>query len=428
MKNILKKNRREIIVLCLLMVAAIAIRSIQFAPALNFMQDQADDSTTAINSFRSGKPVLIGPPTAYTYIGRRLLQGPLIVYTYGLFQALGNFDPHAASYIFMITAILMSIPLYIGIRLLFNKNTALATTALYLFVPYYMNYTRFMWNPNSQFIFVPFLFISMGLYKRSGRALWLAAMGFMCGVLLQYHFQFVPVMAFVMGWTVYRMKRGRMPGKTIAFKAFHFIAGFALGWSPYILFELRHQFYNTQTVILFLTHIKEVTSRVNASSAPVLAYYGLSTSLIILPFTVHWILSHKMAVKPLWIFIGGCAAISLYLAAQPTTRPFLGREHWYYADEAKVHRIIREQHLNNFAVAMLHYDNLSSVQKYLMTRDKTPGVLYNYRTNRYLFAVSDDDNFKKYGAYEIREFVPRKLVKKWEINKHYQLYLFQRTR
>lgn len=427
MKGAFKKHRSQILAVFLVMVVALVIRSFHFADSVNFMQDQADDSYTALHAWQQKKPVLIGSYIAFTYAGRKLLQGPLIIYTFGLFQAGGGFDPLAASYLFTIVAVLMIIPLYMGVRLMFDQKTALAVSGIYAFLPYYINYTRFMWNPNFQLIFVPFLLVTMGLYKRSRKSRWICISGVICGLLLQYHFQFIPVTAFVMCWLLWQQRAQKKKERKLLQTIGLFAAGFGIGWFPYILFELRHQFYNTQTLVLFLRNFREVTSPISRQNAPNLTYYGLSISLVLLPFVMHWILKDKRYGHVVFIAIALCAYISYVSYAKPIDRPFLGVKGWFYRDEEKVHSIVHRARLPNAAVAHLVYDNTASVQKYLMLRDQTPGVVYNYRTNRYLFAVSDDDRFEKYSAYEIQEFVPRNLIKKWPINKHYSLYLFERT-
>lgn len=428
MKKFVKKHKAEIIFLSIIIVLAIIVRSFNFAQNVNFTQDQADDSYTALQALREKKPVLIGSYIAYMYQGRKLLQGPLIIYTYGFFQILGGWDPVRASYIFMLFASFMIIPLYIGLRFLFDKKTAMAMSAVYAFFPYYIDYTRFMWNPNFQFVFMPILFLLMGLYKRTPKFIWIAITGLLCGLLLQYHFQFIPITVFVMGWFYFQIRKLKKKNRHWVKNILFFAGGFMIGWLPYIAFELRHQFYNTQTALLFLRHINELDGRTNSSTMANIAYYGLSTSFIILPFIIYEAFKLKIYHYVIGLVILFCAVVSFYQYVQPVNNPFLGKaRNWYIKDEETAHRIIVSERLQNFAVAHLTYDNTSSVQKFLMLRDQTPGAVYNYRTNTYLFAVSDTDDFTQFGAYEIREFVPRKIVNKWKINDYYSLYLFKKS-
>lgn len=416
MKKTIKNILPEAIFLIVLVLLAISLRSMHFMGALNFMQDQANDSLTALDAIRNHKILLIGSHTAYTYAGRLLFMGPLLIYTYGFFGWLGGFDPAVATYFFMITSCLMIIPLYIGLKMLFNHKTALIMSGLFALFTYYTDYTRFLWNPNFQFAFTPLIFVTMGLFKKTRKSRWNLVSGLLTGLLLQYHFQFVLVLLAVFVWVAF------WPTNRIK-NIILFILGFAIGWLPYIVFEIRHSFYNVQTVLLFVTHLSETLKSVQSKN---IAYYWLTPSLFFLPFGISRVSRHINAVviAGMYVLLFGAT----YINYRPTpTRAFLAPTDWKYQDDLTVYRTIRATGITNYNITNLAYDNVASVQKYFHARDRVSHLAPNYRTNQYLFAVSPTWDFNRFKTYEIGDFYPRKQLKRWRINKTHVLYLFIRS-
>ena len=99
---------------------------------------------------------------------------------------------------------------------------------------------------------------------------------------------------------------------------------------------------------------------------------------------------------------------------------------WKYKNEYKIYKIVKESGLKDFNIANLAYDTMALAPKYLLIRDN---ILFNkddYYHNKYLFVVSRGQNYEKDPAYEVATFKPRKIIKEWEINKTYTMYLLER--
>lgn len=161
-----KPLKKELLIIVLFVAVFILLRSINFTWHLNFSGDQATFSTKALEIYRSGKPVLLGPPMSINLNGRYAFQGPMIYYELLFFLILGGFNPIVSSYIFMIFCALMIVPLYYGTKILLNRRAALIIVAAYTILPYYIDFTRFLWNPTFQFSLVPLIILLMALYKR----------------------------------------------------------------------------------------------------------------------------------------------------------------------------------------------------------------------------------------------------------------------
>lgn len=406
--------KREWLILALWVLIFVLIRSMHFTAGLNFSQDQANDSLRGLELLRENKITLIGTHTGYNYHGRLLFQGPLFIYTYMAYNLLGRFDPIVSSYVFMLTGALSIIPLYFGMKRLTNQFAALLSVVIYSLVPYYINYTKFMWNPNFQFVFTPILIYVFSRYYVGQSIRWLFATSVLAGALLQYHYQFVVIIA-ALG--IYTMMQKSWLRNLIVF-----IAGQAIGFSPVILFELRHDFYNLRTIAIYLQHFNEVFF--SNSSAPISPHFFLSISFVAI---CVGLISLKKLVHKSSVIIA--IILLLPFSAQYLNTPdrmYNSTTQWRLEDELKVYSIIRNFDLRDINVSHLDYDNEAVVQKYFLTRDYK--MFHNdYYTNRYLFAVSKTNRLSSYKAYEITSFSPRSIVESWPISQLYTLYLLERT-
>ena len=117
-------KKSEIILLFLFLCLFIGIRTVNFTEYLNFSFDQAWSSTRVLEIWRNKEITLVGPGSSIVVNGKQILQGSINYYFNLIFLLLGNFDPIISSYLFMLFAGLMIIPLYLGVRYLFNKNVA----------------------------------------------------------------------------------------------------------------------------------------------------------------------------------------------------------------------------------------------------------------------------------------------------------------
>ena len=183
MKYLLQK--KELVLLLLLIGIFIAIRSIHFTSYLNFSTDQGLFSLEALKIYNEKSLTLIGPPMSYSFQGRELFQGGIIYYGFLFFLLLGNFDPVTASYFFMLFAGVMLIPLFYGTKHLLSVHAAWVVALCYALLPIYIDYTRFLWNPNFQLVLLPVLLFFMGLFAKTEKHRYLFLVALTSGILLQ---------------------------------------------------------------------------------------------------------------------------------------------------------------------------------------------------------------------------------------------------
>lgn len=335
-----------------------------------------------------------------------------------LFLVPTHFDPLVASYLFMIFAALSIIPLYIGTKLLIDQRAAIFIVILYCLLPFYIDFTRFFWNPNFQFALTPYVIFFMGIYKKQKRPRWLFLTAFTSGALFLFHYQYTII---TLGLFIYYALVQKTDRKNMVI----FINGLVLGISPLLIFEIKNHFYNTQTAILFLQNFDKVFGGKKAGFSQ---HYLLSTSFFIWLLLLSWIQKKLKTGYLLSLFaVLFLLAVSIY-GKIPSHAYGMTRD-WNYLYEKKVSEIIKKENRDNYNIANLGYDNIAIVPKYLLI---TRGVKQNfddYYHNQYLFVVSPRPNFMADPEmpYEVATFKPAKLLKTWKINQTYSLYLLERN-
>ena len=420
----IKLIKKEWVVLLFFIAVFIGLRSLNFIYYLTFIGwDQAEHAILALDMVRNQHLVLIGPRiSAVLFQGRQIFLGPAMTYIMAFFLSLGNWDPARASYLFMLISGLMIVPLYYGIKWLIGKRSAWIMVIIYTLLPYYLTYTRFMWNPNFQFAMLPILFFLMGYYRRLKKNWVFFLVAFWLGMLFQLHYQFIISVLLISVYYFLLKKEGWK-------KFFIYCAGFLVSVSPLIIFELRHQFYLTNTLILFAKHYKELEMLGNRN------HYYLSQSFILLVGLLALVNGYIKKIKPRTttvllslLFVVLFAFSSRITFVKPHTSFWSPWPYWNYPAEVRAYDIIKKENLTDFNVTNQLYDPLAMIQKYMMKRD---GIMINfedYWENKYLFVIDQmgKKNYMDNPGYEVLYFRPFKVLKSWNLNDHFQMHLVER--
>lgn len=410
-------KKTEIILLVIIFAVFIFLRSIYFPLNLNFSADQATSSYDALKIYQQKRIQLLGPSTSINFEGRNIFNGSAIYYFQLIFLILGNFNPIPSSYFFMLFCSLGIFPLYFGIKWLINQKAALFVIILYTLLPYYIDYTRFLWNPNLQLSLIPVLIFLMGKFHLKRSKLTFFLLSVCSGILLQLHYQFILIL---LGLIIYYFFYQKLNVRFF----FYFATGIIVGFLPIVLFEIRNNFYNLRTVILYIQNLQ--ASLPGADSQSDYSHYFLSVSLFALIIFVSFIKKKINYLISCTLFIG-LFLYSLSIYSQKPTHGFRMADHWNYLDEEKVNKIIETENLKNINIANLSYDTLSSVQKYLLYKDLNIDNLTDYRSNEFLYVINKDDKFMENPAYEVNTFKPSTIIHQWPVNPNFNLYLLQRS-
>ena len=406
--------------LFLIITLAILIRSLNFTESLNFSSDQAKFSIKSLEILRGENEslVLIGPPISLQLEGREVYQGGVVYYFLALFLSFGSLDPVKSSYLFMLFSCLMAIPLYYGMKYLSNPDKAKLVTIFYCLLPIFINYTKFLWNPNFQLALLPLLFLCLGLYKKSPKTLWLFIAGIWFGLLLQFHYQLLIGLILIIGYLKFYLK-------TSFPKILLFLLGSAVGFLPILIFELRNNFSNLQTTIFYLQNFSKFQNS-NSSGFFTNQHYFLSLLLITLVIIITYL--KKPNIKTISTIGLGLLVLNLFLYFPKPDRGFGMAENWNYADELKAYEAINQEHIEGYNITNLGYDTLAHVQKYLHKKDNLDNKLTDYWEIQKMFVISpkSKDIFNDL-TYEVQVVKPFKILKQWEINNNYVLYLLEKA-
>lgn len=422
----MKKYKKDLIILFFFIILFIYIRSINYIYHLNWSGDQATQSAHVLELIRNKKYItLIGNAVdSFKYEGRFIYQGPATYYMLGAFLLLGKFDPVVSSYLFIPFCALMTIPLYFGMKWLMNLRIAWILVIIYTFSSYYINYTRFLWNPNFQFSLIPILFLLMGYFKKKNTILRFLALSIFLGILLQFHYQFIIAIA---GLAIYYFIYKKLSNKYLLI----YLIGLAIGLMPLIIFELRNNFYNLRTLILLLSNYSKV-SKAGGINTP---HYWLSSSFLILLLIGGFLgkiinnLKHsKFLILIVAVSIGLLLNSVNITFTKPQTAFWAPADKWNYLAEKKIYDIIKKINLTtNYNVTNQAYDNRAMVTKYFLKKDNINIDYDDYFQNKYLFVVYKGKNYQT-DPIEIASLWPAKRLKSWKINDKYNMLLLERVK
>ena len=310
----------------------------------------------------------------------------------------------------------MVTPIYFGAKKLINTNGAIIISIVYSLLPIFIDYSRFLWNPNYQLALSPILVYLISKI-RDGK-LWLFLSVFWCGIMLQFHYMFILVI-------IALLILGIAKHKVIKSSIYYIILGFILGTGPLWLAELKNQFYTIQTLKFYLETLSNPGNDISVQP-----YYFLSVLLFCLIMMLYFLRKRLNIHTELVIFLLLLGTdLILYL---PTPSHGFGMvKNWSYRDEmyanSLIQQSIKDKNIKNFNVVNLSYDTIAYVQKYLLLKSNITMNWEDYYHNDYPYII--DDSRKDYArdpSYEVSKFTPRKQIEVWKINSTHYLYLVKR--
>ena len=413
-KSFFKLHFKEILLVILILCLALFFRLWNLSERINFSGDQAESSLRAFELWQNKEFTLVGPITSWQLNDLHAHTSSLSYYLQLLLLLPNNFDPLRATFTMAVIAALMIIPLYLGARKIVGCFPALFLTAIYALLPFFIDYTTFLWNPNFQLILAPLAIFTLGLYYSSKKNYWLSIFGFVLGLMLTLHYQFALALIGLLCFFLFRKKFKEL---------LWLILGLIIGFSPVILLELNTSFYNTKILLGLLTNLGSATN-----GFPPLHYFMVSGFFLILFLT--FILKNKITRPVFWTTLVFLTLLNIFIYFPKQKNSFSAPTNWFYQNELITNSLIVQHAAPNFNILNLAYiDPLANVQKYLIAI-KTPQLYEqlspSYYENTQLFIIAPKDyDFSKAINYEITTFEPVKQTQ-WNINPNYSLHLWER--
>lgn len=232
-----------LLLLAILLLGA-SLRLYRIGEYLTFLGDEGRDVLVVKRMIVDHKFTLLGPTTS---VGA-MYMGPIYYYFITPFLWLANFDPVGPAVMVVLFAVATLFLLFkIGSEF-FDTKVGLVAAFLYATSPLTIFYGRASWNPN----IVPFFALTLvyGIYKTiiKKEFRWFFLVGLSLGVLIQLHYVTLLFLPFIFLSLLFIRFRIPLRSYLVSFSAF------LLSYFPFLLFELRHQFVNTQSLLRFVSN------------------------------------------------------------------------------------------------------------------------------------------------------------------------------
>lgn len=208
---------------------------------INFYSDIARDFLL-FGEIAQKKIMLIGPKSSVA----GLFHGPLWLYLNFPAYVLGNGNPVIVGWWWIIFSFLILIPYYYIAKDLFNKKTA------YLFVLisslYFSFHTKSMFNPDGAMFAIPFFFYFFIKYLKTWKVKFLITHVFIAGLIIHFELAIgIPLLGLSFLYLFIKIFRSKYKTHLAAF----FLVLIPL--STFIIFDLRHQFLLTNSVLRYIS-------------------------------------------------------------------------------------------------------------------------------------------------------------------------------
>lgn len=242
-KSILKSQKKETFILFIIVAIALFTRLYRISDYMTFLGDEGRDVLIVKRMIVDHKFTLLGPTAS---VGGFYL-GPIYYYMMVPFLLLFRLDPTGPAVMVAIFGVLTVFLLFKTSKELINPSAAILASLLYTFSPTVINYSRSSWNPNIMPFFVLLLIYSLIRATKTNNLKYIFVAGLSFGIIIQSHYLGL-VMLPIFVASVFLLTNP----KKIFLAALLFLFGSLITFSPFIFFEARHGFPNTQTIIHFL--------------------------------------------------------------------------------------------------------------------------------------------------------------------------------
>lgn len=241
----MEKMRRYLPTLSIIVALLLGayLRLYRISEYMTFLGDEGRDMLVVKRMIVDHKFTLLGPTAS---VGGFFL-GPIYYYFMLPFVWAWGLSPVGAAFMVALFGVGTIYLLYVFIADVFDRVTASIAASLYAVSPLVIAYSRSSWNPNLvPFFSIGFFYLLFKSVERK-KMVYLFFSGICLGIGLQLHYLFLFLIPVAIFWLLLFARRIH------SLRAAGFgIAGFFVGYGPFLAFELRHGFPNTISIIRFL--------------------------------------------------------------------------------------------------------------------------------------------------------------------------------
>jgi len=228
-------------IICILCLAAY-LRLHRIQDYMTFLGDEGRDVLIVKRMIVDHKLTLLGPTAS---VGG-FFMGPIYYYFMLPFLWAWNLNPVGPAVMVAFFGIATVGLIYIIGKEWFSKGVGLIASLLYALSPIVIAYSRSSWNPN----IVPFFALASVYFLEKWRdrkkVSHLFIVGLCAGIGIQLHYIYLFLIVTEGLFLAYHYKKVDIKALLML------LAGFVLGFSPFLAFEFRHGFTNTRAIFEFV--------------------------------------------------------------------------------------------------------------------------------------------------------------------------------
>lgn len=296
-----------VLLLLLIFLFGFAIRAVEvLTNNYVFLFDQGRDYLAVKEIVFNRKLTLIGASTGL----HGIFSGPLWYYLLAIPFILWRGDPYGGQVLMLVLGLITLVLVFWMSKKIFNKKIALIAFFLTAVSRPIMSQSTIIWNPNPATVLIVLCFYFFYQYFSTRKTVWLFVSFFLISLI--YNFEVTVTIAFLFYSFLFLILIDR---KT-KIKAYLYSTGtLLLGFVPAVMFELRHQFLQTKTILNFFTgrgaslnspgfswlvqqdHLKAFWANFEGTFNHFLPNWGMAIFAILLILASVWLLQQKSFSK-----------------------------------------------------------------------------------------------------------------------------------
>jgi 4-amino-4-deoxy-L-arabinose transferase-like glycosyltransferase len=248
LQTILKQKTTWILIGIVILAAF--MRLYRISDYMTFLGDEGRDVLIA-KSIIEGNLTFLGPRSS----AGDFFLGPAYYYMITPFLWLFKLDPVGPAVMVALVSVATVVLIYIVAKKFFDTRAALFAAALYAVSPLVLRYSHSSWNPNVlPFFALLMLYMTFKAIASARPWKYFLFSGFLLGINMQLHYLaiFLAIIMFLYIFFAEWLMNNRIKLFETIKHYLLVLVGFLIGFSPFIAFEVRHGFPNTQAIFGFI--------------------------------------------------------------------------------------------------------------------------------------------------------------------------------
>ena len=394
---------------------AFLVRFYNFGERITFGPEQAISLISAAENLE--KPSLLGIPylLRQTTSGLQLFTAPLFGYSLIPLILLFNYDPIAITGFFVFLNLFTGFLVFLVSKEIFDEKVALFSAVLFLFSSHMVYHSLFIWTSNYMPLIGVLTICGLYKFKKKQASFWTFALGVLTGVGfgIQYFYLLAGLLVLLV---VLKVSKKRV------IHGSYFLLGILVGELPTVLFDLKHNFYHLKTLWSYFVETLKFPGQSQLSYYHFLVFWPLLAILFGLVFSKIFTKS-KLALLAM-------AAVFIYLSLNSSLVSFKNAVGMPSGLTAKkillASESISRDNPRNFNLSVLmDFDFRGYVLRYPLKYlyKKSPLSVEDYPNAGVLYVLSQKNyDFSQPGVWELRSFLPYKVVLLSEIDDNYGVF------